>query len=132
MKGSTVEDLYDFMSDELWWRRKELDDIKWLIQKNSGSESKKKVLLRSAITMLYAHWEGFIKNVSKAYINFVAKRRFKYAELSSNFLALALRQRVSMTNSDNIESLINLLSLKTKCRIEVLGFLKKKSILRPT
>ena len=110
MKGGTVEELYDFMSAEITWRRKELDDIKGLIFINSKIDSKRKVLLRSGVTMLYAHWEGFVKNTGKAYINFVGKRRFKYNELSINFLALSLRQKISFVKSDNITSLIDLIS----------------------
>ena len=108
MKGGTSEDLYDFMSNEIAWRRKELDDIRGLISMNAHVESKHKVLLRSGITMLYAHWEGFVKNIGKAYINFVGKRRFKYNELSANFLALSIRKKVAYTNADNIDSVIEL------------------------
>lgn len=109
MKGTTIEELYDFMSNEISWRRKELDDIRGLLEANSKYDSKKKALLRAGITMLYAHWEGYIKNISKAYINFVAMRKFKYSELSNNFLALALRQKISMINSDSINSLVDIL-----------------------
>ncbi|MCI1189510.1 MAE_28990/MAE_18760 family HEPN-like nuclease [Hymenobacter sp. DH14] len=110
MKGGTAEELYDFMSREIAWRRKELDDIRGLISANSSIESKRRVLLRSGITMLYAHWEGFVKNTGKAYINFVGKRRFKYNELSVNFLALSLRQKISFVNADSIASLIDLVT----------------------
>jgi hypothetical protein len=108
MKGGTAEDLYDFMSNEIAWRRKELDDIRGLISINADIESKRRVLLRSGIAMLYAHWEGFVKNVGKAYINFVGKRKFKYSELSSNFLALSIRKKIAYTNVDNINSIIDL------------------------
>ena len=114
MKGGTVEDLYDFMSSEIAWRRKELDDIKGLIAANVKFESKHKVLLRSGVAMLYAHWEGFIKKVGKYYINFVGKRRFKYSELSTSFLALSLRQRIATVSADNISSLIELIEFFDK------------------
>jgi len=108
MKGGTAEQLYDFMSNEIAWRRKELDDIRGLIAANSDVESKQRVLLRSGVAMLYAHWEGFVKNIGKAYINFVGKRKFKYNELQANFLALSLRQKISTISADNIESIIEL------------------------
>jgi len=127
MKGATIEELYDFMSNEISWRRKELDDIRGLLEANSKYDSKKKALLRAGITMLYAHWEGYIKNISKAYINFVAMRKFKYNELSGNFLALALRQRISMVNSDNIESLIDILGfLQNEMHVRSQGLSKEE------
>lgn len=108
MKGGTAEQLYDFMSSEIAWRRKELDDIRGLIAANADVESKQKVLLRSGVAMLYAHWEGFVKNTGKAYVNFVGKRKFRYDELSINFLALAIRQKIKYLKVDDIASVINL------------------------
>lgn len=108
MKGRTAEQLYDFMSNEIAWRRKELDDIRGLITANANVESKQKVLLRSGVAILYAHWEGFVKNTGKAYVDFVGKRKFRYDELSINFLALAIRQKVKYVKADNIASVIDL------------------------
>lgn len=110
MKGGSLEQLYDFMSSEIAWRRKELNDIKWLINANADIESKQRVLLRSGVAMLYAHWEGFIKNTGKAYLNYVGKRRFKYNELSTNFLALAIRQKIKFVKIDDIDSVIDLVN----------------------
>jgi hypothetical protein len=52
------------------------------------------VLLRSAVCILYAHWEGFIKAASISYVSFVASRGLRYRDLSTNFIALGLRSDI--------------------------------------
>lgn len=90
MKIKTVEQLYDFTTRELAWRKKELYSLHSIITPNLAP-SKKNVLLRGEITLIYAHWEGFIKSGSTAYIEFVAMQRLKHNELSPNFIAIAIR-----------------------------------------
>ncbi len=91
MKLRTVEDLYNVMSDELAWRKKELSALKSLIQAKSLSLSKQNVILRTTITMIYAHWEGYMKACATAYLRFVSMQRLAYEELANSFIALAIR-----------------------------------------
>ena len=50
--------------------------------------------LRIGVCALYAHWEGFVKRTTEAYITFVAGRRLRYSDLSANFVALGLRTQI--------------------------------------
>jgi hypothetical protein len=91
VKIRTAEQLYDFTSEELAWRKKELFSLHSMVFTPGLSTNKKNALLRSAITLTYAHWEGFIKCCATSYIQYVAMQRLKHNELSPNFLALAIR-----------------------------------------
>jgi hypothetical protein len=91
VKIRSSEQLYDFTTNELAWRKKELFSLHSMIFSIGLSPSKKNALLRSTIALLYAHWEGFIKSCATAYIQFVAMQRLKHNELAPNFLALAIR-----------------------------------------
>jgi len=42
------------------------------------------------VTMLYAHWEGFVKKIGTCYLEFVARKKLKHDELPSHFLASAI------------------------------------------
>lgn len=91
MSVRTTEELYGYLSNELIWRKRELAAIRSLVQEKSNSLAKRKALLRSAVMLLYAHWEGFVKSAGTAYIEFVANQRLSHNALSDNFLALAIK-----------------------------------------
>jgi hypothetical protein len=87
----TVEHLSDAMSREVVWRKKELTALRWLIESSSTTEDRRGAVLRGAIALLYAHWEGFIKAASRAYLEFVQFQRLPYNQLAPNFVALGAR-----------------------------------------
>lgn len=93
MKIRTKEQLYDRLTDDLGWRKKELTTL----YNNVHSSSVKHLptSLRCAIVMLYAHWEGFIKNASEYYLNYIKYQDLNLDQLNSNLLALSLKQKIS-------------------------------------
>lgn len=107
MSIRTVEQLYDFLSDELVWRRLELTTLRSLISDKTLTEGKKRALLRSGVTLLYAHWEGFCKAAAGAYLEFVAMQRMEYAELSANFIALGIQRMLKDAANTNQARLHN-------------------------
>jgi MAE_28990/MAE_18760-like HEPN len=92
MSVRTIEELSDFLADDLAWRKKELAALRGLVEKKDLTESRRNALLRCGVTMLYAHWEGFIKASGTAYLRFVSLQRLLYRELSPNFVAVGIRQ----------------------------------------
>src|ERR1700730_12989375 len=89
-KARTEAELADQLDSDLTWRLRELSDLKAAIansQKNARS-----VLLRSLMTMLYAHWEGHIRFCANKYFEYVTLRKHQYNELEkqlyiNNFLS---------------------------------------------
>lgn len=100
-KIRTLEQLDEFLSDAIIWRKKELADVKSLIRSNRSSKSRSVCLIRSGVTLLYAHWEGFIKEAAKAYLCYVAMQPLMYAELSANFVALAMKRKLDEARETN-------------------------------
>jgi len=74
------------------WRKKELTVLRKLV--STASPDRSSVLVRSLVAILYAHWEGFLRNTAKSYLEYVKARRLTYSELAPNFLAYALLPRV--------------------------------------
>jgi hypothetical protein len=101
MKIRTVENLSQKLSDDLIWRKKEISDLKGLIEMRNYSNSKHQTLLRSGVTILYAHWEGYIKNASETYLEFVAMQKLTYDDLAINFVALAMKTQLNQANETN-------------------------------
>lgn len=100
MKIRTPEQLSDKLSQELAWRKIELSSMKALIDLKPTS-SRKNVLLRSGITMLYAHWEGFVKVAANSYLEFVAMQGLPYNQLSNTFIALAMKDKLDRASETN-------------------------------
>jgi hypothetical protein len=105
MKIRTVEELNQALSDDLIWRKKELSEIKSLIEAKSFSSQKHNALIRSGICILYAHWEGFVKLAANSYLEYVRTKKLLYRELSSNFLALAMKKQLKDATETNKASL---------------------------
>jgi MAE_28990/MAE_18760-like HEPN len=59
------------------------------------------MLLRGGITLLYAHWEGYIKTVAKSYLEFVAMQKLTYDELAINFVAVAMKTKLKEATETN-------------------------------
>ena len=88
----TAEGFADGLAEDLVWRKKELTVLRRLVATATGD--RRDVLVRSLVTVLYAHWEGFLRNTAESYLEHVAARRLRYSELSRNFVAYALLPRV--------------------------------------
>lgn len=76
------------MHAEFGWRKKELASLQSTVLKyeNTGNQD---TYIRAALAMLYAHWEGFIKNVGTLYLDYVAQQRLRNDQLSHAMLALS-------------------------------------------
>lgn len=88
----TTDELISKVSEEILWRRKELTELKGVVQGADGS-IQSRVLIRAAVALLYAHWEGFVKKSSSYYLEYVSSHRLKYCELAPNFVALSLKAK---------------------------------------
>jgi len=109
-KIKSETEFIDMLDKELSWRKKELTYLKSIIKPANPNY---KTHLRCGILLLYAHWEGFVKNACEYYLSFVEYKNLKYSELKENFIALSLKNRLSefeQTNKATIHSqLIDLL-----------------------
>jgi hypothetical protein len=101
MKIRTLEHLNELLSDNLAWRKKEISDLKSLIETKSFSASKHNAVLRSGVTLLYAHWEGYIKTAGTSYLEFVARQKLTYDELAINFVAVAMKLKLKGVTETN-------------------------------
>ncbi|MFI2563546.1 MAE_28990/MAE_18760 family HEPN-like nuclease [Paenarthrobacter sp. NPDC018779] len=92
-KIRTIEALEDAISEETAWRKHELTTARKLVQQSTGSTQTAN--LRSGVLLLYAHWEGWVKNVAQLYIRYVNTQHPTYSELSAAFLGNALKTKIS-------------------------------------
>lgn len=87
MKLRTSQQALDAIDGELAWRTKELNNLCAAV--DDGRETFRGNLARSAFLLVYAHWEGGVKNCATHYLEFVTRQKHSYEELRTNFVAIA-------------------------------------------
>lgn len=70
-----------------------------LTQVRNLSGAAKIGVMRAGIALIYAHWEGFVKEATTMYLKYVARRRSRYVELKPCFVALAVEAEVKRLNN---------------------------------
>jgi len=98
-KLRTISDIQNHLNDELGWRIQEIDNLKKLIPRVNSIQTRS--LLRAGIPILYAHWEGFVKSSSEAYLNFVAHQGLSYRELKTCFILFGLKTEIEQLVETN-------------------------------
>ena len=92
----------NYLDDDLAWRRKEVIELRSIAR--SAKAKKADVHVRAGVAMLYAHWEGFIKNASNAYVVFVSALGIKTRELQDSFVALSMKAKLAQMDDSGKSS----------------------------
>ena len=97
----TKEQLIDKIGQDYIWRLREISELKTIIDTPSLSEIRKKVVCRSGVALLYAHWEGFVKKSGTFFLEYVSLQRHSISELKSNFITLLVRSKIDKASESN-------------------------------
>lgn len=92
MRIASPAHLANRLDRNLAWRKKELTQLKLIAE--SASAANAKALRRSGLTLMYAHWEGFIKDASVSYLTYLADDEIELGKLRSCFVAVALNGEI--------------------------------------
>lgn len=131
MKIRTAEELQARLDEDFAWRRKELTVIFTSVK--SSKTLQLNTNIRIGVVMLYAHWEGFIKNAAEYYLIFVASRKLTLKQLSNSMIAVSLKSKLKEfeeTNKNTIHTqLINYLlgDLNIRAQIPTENIIKTQS-----
>ena len=118
MKIRTTDELLEKLDGALAWRKKELIDYKLIVEKNKGSLLQKP-LTRAGIALVYAHWEGFIKEASGYYLLYLSTLKLKPSDLSLNLLTLSVFDKIVKANdADKCYDIVQFLNNpESRCKI---------------
>ena len=94
MSFKSRELLIDFVNQQSQQRKRELIGISQSLKLRR--EKEESLLCRTAILLAYAHWEGFVKDISLAYVSYVAFKAPAFETLTQNFQALAFRAKIAV------------------------------------
>jgi len=88
MNIRSTSELSQYLGDELKWRIHELRTIK--LMSSRARQHEQTILIRLAVCLLYAHWEGFIKHAGRAYLNFLSKQGLKYGDVVPSIISFCM------------------------------------------
>lgn len=89
---SPLEKLQTQLDKDFTWRKKELTIAKANIDSSTGEALD--FNLKVATMILYSHWEGFIKNSSRKYLDFLNKKKYTLSKLKNNFKVLHFTKNI--------------------------------------
>ena len=87
------EGFIDLSDADLAWRRLELSALRTALQRSSGVALH--TASRNAVTLAYAHWEGFVVSTSRLLVEHVAGLGLVYGDLADSYAAMCLAGRLT-------------------------------------
>ncbi|MFJ8865443.1 MAE_28990/MAE_18760 family HEPN-like nuclease [Streptomyces sp. NPDC102473] len=85
----TVDQLQASLTEGLVWRTHEMDQ--WLMVANRVRPHELPGILRGGLALVYAHWEGYVKDSACSYLEYVSRKGLKIGDLRPELAAIALR-----------------------------------------
>lgn len=111
-KIRTINDVSEYLDRDFAWRIKEISDIK--LAAKSAEWSGRRAIIRAGVSLLYAHWEGFVKSASESYLEYVSNQGMKYGQLKECFVVFGVKGHLSTIQS----------AKKAELNIEVVKFFR--------
>lgn len=88
----TLEEVQSRLDAESAWRKKELGTLKLMLSRARPHENE--LLRRSAITLTYAHWEGYVKNALEIVLSYINRKALKLSEANVGLVARSIEPRL--------------------------------------
>lgn len=92
MEIRTPEMLSRELTNELAWRSKEIVQLRMEAKGKDGSL--KKTIIRSGVAIAYSHWEGFVKNATEYFLNFLHYQKIQMESLKLVYMTHALKKEI--------------------------------------
>lgn len=94
-----VQSPIEVISQDLDWREAELGSLKLLLARDDTTEHQKLVILRACWALLYAHYEGFVKNSLTVFFDKAKELAKDCQSLPSGTLLFALEAKIKELRS---------------------------------
>ncbi|MEU3241052.1 MAE_28990/MAE_18760 family HEPN-like nuclease [Streptomyces violaceoruber] len=88
----TIDHLESSLTEDLKWRTHEMQ--LWEQVASSCRAHQVAGVLRGGLALVYAHWEGYVKEGARAYLEYISRKGLKVNELRSEIAAVALRSKL--------------------------------------
>lgn len=95
-------ELQDSIDNEFTWRFHEIVSIKIEIQSMKSSNKRLTPMIRSLVMLSYAHWEGFVKYVTRYFLNYLSCLGLDQSQTHPALVASSLHY--ALNNKGKVES----------------------------
>lgn len=120
-KFKSLKDLQNAVDLDFVTRRNEVTLFKKLVEKNKKNEDGI-VYAKNLITILYSHWEGFIKYSSECLIKYISHLALKNNEINIGLFAISELEKLREFQESNV-------TLKIRALENLLNNYDKKSMI---
>lgn len=90
----TLDELQGALDADRDWRNREIRALSSLLS-SQNNDNEQRALLRASISILYAHWEGFVKFASNRYLELASTDRRTFRQMKENFIWIMSRRRIT-------------------------------------
>lgn len=107
-KPYSEAELSNQLDADFVWRIREFSDLKDAVRRSEFTA--RPVLLRALVSMLYAHWEGYIKFCAEKYFSYITLRRHRFHELEDQIYVNYFLTRIDAMPLQRV-------NLRDRCRL---------------
>lgn len=100
IEPKTLTYLYELVEKDYAWRISELSNYRSALL-TERNEKAQKAKIRAGVALLYAHWEGFVKQLANWYYDFVSFQSHNVSDLSESFASIILRAELNVLENSN-------------------------------
>ncbi len=100
-----IRSLYEFeraLDEESGWRKQEIATVGIEIKSSRGHQTK--LLFRSGMVLLYAHWEGLIRFSSECFLQYLNRQGHSFKTLKPCFLFYATKSELDNCKNVNLQN----------------------------
>ena len=92
MTIKSTEELSDRLDRDLIRRKRELSSALQIVEQARPHQVG--AITKASFCILYAHWEGFFRNIIRAYLEFVNAQELSYSELHPPLISICIKEKM--------------------------------------
>ena len=112
-KIRSSEELDTLIDEEIAFRKHEISQLRSLLNSKKDS-NESRVLAKALIVISYSHWEGFVKIVSRKYLEYIKFLGYNSSTLNERLISSILFNNLCKSSTNTLDKIDHIHSLLTQ------------------